>query len=151
MRKMKKLLKARDGLIPWFNWSTIHLILNTISLFVLFIFLYFTGITKLAVTWFIVGMVQYIPIILLLSCSWIIQTLLYKNALAIIKRRLIKCNIKIEATDICVEHFTLHSCTIRTNNNLYPKELKDVIRKANHDFSNRYNVILIEPKTNNVK
>ena len=146
MRKMKNLIKLRNKLIPWSNWGIIQFLLNTLCLVSLIISLCFTGITQLASTLFLVIMAQYIPVFIVMTLTWIVQSLLCQNTLKIIKRKLEELNLSIK---ISVDDFTSHSCAVYVNyeeNVSYEIAIKDILHKMNRNLGNGYTVMLVEMK-----
>ena len=152
MLKMKKLFKFRNMLIPWFHWSTIHFILNTASLLALFITICFAGITEFAFIWFILCIFQYLPIFIVMTVCYIFETILYKNVLTIIKRRLTENQVDIKALNMFVNDFTFYSCNICVNYNrnvMHEIVFKDIVYKMNETFGNGYQIYFRNPKSEN--
>ena len=151
MRKMKKLFKVRNGLIPLFHWGTIHFILTTASLLTFIFTLFFTGITGTMCIWFIVSMAQYLPIFIVMTVKYIFETILYKKVLTIIKLKLYECNIDIKTLNVSVDDFTLHSCTFCVDKSIVSsaiyEKFADIVHKMNHNFGNGYHIICIDPKS----
>lgn len=149
MRKMKRLFKLRNKLIPWFNWGKIHFILNTICLIAFIFTLCFTGVTQAMSIWFMVCMAQYIPIFIIMAGDYIFETVLYKNILAIIKVKMNESKIAFNKVVFTVDDFTLHSCTIITISGIDTskqiQELMNIVHKMNRRFGNGYDITLILP------
>lgn len=151
MRKMKKLFKIRNGLIPLFHWGVIHFILTTASLLTFIFTLFFTGITGTMCIWFIVSMIQYLPVFVVMAGQYIFETILYKKTLTIIKRKLAENNIDIKSLNVSVDDFTLHSCTFCIDKSLVSsanyEKFADIIHRMNRNFGNGYRIICVDQKS----
>ncbi len=146
MRKMKKLFKARNRLIPWCHWSIIHFALNAASLLILFVTSFFTEITVLRLHWLISCLVQLIPICLIQFVAWIFEKKLSKNALTIIYRKLEESKINFKNVDIVIKDNKLYSCNIHVNGGISTKkqidELLLIIHDINRKLGNGYNIVV---------
>lgn len=147
MRKMKKFFKVRERFMPLFHWGNVHFILNTLSLIVLIISLFFTGVTKLASTWFIACMIQYIPVFAVLSGNYILQSMLYKKVISIIVTRADESKVSFGDIKIEVEDFTLYSCHLKVQSDIstikQSNEFLNIVHGMNHKFGKEYNITCI--------
>ncbi len=147
MRKMENLFKVRNRLLPLFYWGNVHFILNTVSLVVVIISLFFTGVTELASTWFIACMIQYIPIFSVLAGSYILQSMLYKKVISIIVTRADESKVSFGDIKIEVEDFTLYSCHLKVQSDIstikQSNEFLNIVHGMNHKFGKGYNITCI--------
>lgn len=147
MRKMKRIFKVRERLLPLFNWGKVHFLLNTISLAILIISLCFTGITELASTWFIACMLQYFPIFAVFAGSYILQSILYKKVISIIKTKTDESKVSFVDIKLQVEDFSLYSCVLKVQSDIstikQANEFLNIVHGMNRKFGNGYNVTCI--------
>lgn len=99
-------------------------------------------------------MAQYIPIFIVMAGKYILETILYKKTIAIIKTKLGESKVKFDDVNIVIEDFTLHSCILRITNEINTpqqfKEVLSIVHGMNRKFSNRYAVtITLEEGVNN--
>lgn len=146
MRKMKRLFKARNRLIPWCHWSIIHFALNAASLLILFVTSFFTEITVLRLHWLLACIIQLVPIFLIQFIAWIFEKRLSKNALAIIYRKLEESNAKFKNMNVIVKEKKLYSCNIHIAGGISTKkqidDLLNIVHDINRKFGNGYNIIV---------
>ena len=147
MRKMKKFFKVRERFMPLFHWGKVHFILNTLSLLVLIISLFFTGVTKLASTWFIAYMIQYIPVFIVFTCNYILQSMLYKKVISIIKTKAGESKVPFGDIKFEVEDYTLYSCHLKVQSDIstvkQANEFLNIVHGMNRKFRNGYNITCI--------
>ena len=144
---MKKFFKIRERFIPLFHWGNVHFILNTVSLVILIVSLFFTDVTEFASTWFIACMIQYIPVFIVFTCNYILQSILYKKVISIIKTRVDESKVPFGDIKIQVEDFTLYSCHLKVQSDIstikQSNEFLNIVHGMNRKFGNGYNITCI--------
>lgn len=139
MRKMKRLIKAREHFIPWKHWANISILINGISIVALFISTYLAKNINSLIPWFIFCSIHLAVYFIVKFISYFLSKQLAKNTLDILTKKLVEGGANITKIHFNITKFTLYSCTIEAFSDYYTtNKLEQLFSEVPHNFNRKF-------------